>query len=207
MSGCFWEGRTCCCQKEFCVWRSRQEGHPHLYISLSFFFFFPTSEVQVRFELPAGLFPASPWGSLAGLREYLDIKPEYQILCVLAKNSVCKQKTEGTCSHKSICVLLLFRNVLEFQRSDFFLTSTYYSIYLDISSCGATRPIIFFIWFWRILLLASFLKEEKRGKKEEGLGVTDNYSLSISVQIIQTILTEKPSCSQVLARSIFLAET
>lgn len=33
--------------------------------------------------------------SLAGPREYLDIKPEYQIFCVLAKSSVCKQKAGG----------------------------------------------------------------------------------------------------------------
>lgn len=86
-------------------------------------------------------------GSLAGLREYLDIKLEYQIFCVLAKNSVCRQKAGGTCSLGFICVLLLFRNLLEFQRSYFFLSSTYCSIYLDFSNCRASRLIHFFIWF------------------------------------------------------------
>lgn len=104
-------------------------------------------------------------GSPAGLRDYLDIKPEYQIFCVLAKNSVCEQKAGGTCSRGFICVPLLFRNLLEFQRSSFFLTSTYSSINLDIHNCRAARLIHFFIWFWGILLLASFLKEEKRGGK------------------------------------------
>lgn len=167
MSGCFWEGRTCCCQKEFCVRRSRQEAHPHFWISRPFFF----SSLLKRCR--SGLnylldFPciSQTSGSLAGLREYLDIKPEYLIFCVLAKNSVCKQKAEGTCSLRFICILLLFRNLLEFQRSYFFLTSTY-SIYLDISNCRTTRLIHFFIWLWGILFLASFL--EGRGKKRRVL--------------------------------------
>lgn len=129
-----------------CLEKQTRRSSPSSYFS---FIFFSSLLQRCRSGLNYLLdFPCSQTsGSLAGLREYLDIKPEYQILCVLAKNSVCKQKTGGTCSHKSICVLLLFRNVLEFQRSDFFLTSTYYSIYLDISNCGATRLISFFIWF------------------------------------------------------------
>lgn len=56
--------------------------------------------------------------------------------------------------------------------------------------------------------MACFLPERgEEGGKEEDFGVTDNHSLSISVQIIQTIVTEEPSCSQLLARSIFMAET
>lgn len=146
-------------------------------------------------------------GSLAGLREYLDIKTEYQISCVLAKNSLRRQKAGGTCSLMFICVLLLFRNLLEFQRSHFFPTSTHCSIYLDFSNCRATRLIHFFSLVLRNLV-ACFLPERgEEGKREEGFGVTDNHSLSVSVQIIRTIVTSEPSCSQVLARSIFMAET
>lgn len=106
-----------------CLEKQTRRSSPSLYFTFTFF----SSLLQ---RCRSGLnylldFPciSQTSGSLAGLREYLDIKPEYQILCVLAKNSVCKQKARGTCSLKSICVLLLFGNLLEFQRSDLFLTS------------------------------------------------------------------------------------
>lgn len=81
-----------------CLEKQIRNSSPSLYFS----FIFLSSLLQ---RCRSGLnylldFPCTSQtsGSLAGLRDYLNIKPEYQRFCVLAKNSVCEQKAGGTCS-------------------------------------------------------------------------------------------------------------
>lgn len=145
-----------------------RSSSPSLYFS---FIFFSSLLQRCRSGLNYLLdFPciSQTSASLAGLREYQDIKPQYQIFCVLAKNSLWKQKAGGTCSLMFICVLLLFRNLLEFEDLTFFLTSTYCSIYLDFSNCRATRLIHFFNLVLRNCI-ACFLLEREEGKKRRVL--------------------------------------
>lgn len=146
-----------------------RRSSPSLYFSLVFF----SSLLQ---RCSSGLnylldFPciSQTSGSLAGLREYQDIKPQYQIFCVLAKNSLWKQKAGGTCSLMFICVLLLFRNLLEFKDLTFFLTATYCSIYLDFSKCRATRLIHFFNLVLRNFVACFLLERGEEGKKRRVL--------------------------------------